>query len=200
MLQCTCNAADELGNAVADDAVQRLVYSGCRDKSGQKPSSNMYKTEVQDTGLQGLIMRSRNMLKARISEVLYTGVAESVKRHRAELHVVMVHLCNAAQAGGESLKSAVELVAKLQDPNLTDQLMQHLQGHQPGAVSLSALHTGAGADQSTYLVLLYMALGRHEEAADVALGLARTLQEAGNYKVSVARQCCDALQHRCTKL
>ena len=98
------------------------------------------------------------------------------------------------------MKSAVELVAKLQDPSLTDQLMQHLQGHQPGAVSLSALQTGAGADQSTYLVLLYMALGRHEEAADVALGLARTLQEAGNYKVSVARQCCDALQHRCTKL
>lgn len=35
---------------------------------------------------------------------------------------------------------------------------------------------------STYLVLLYMALGRHVEAAEVAVGLARRAQEAGNYK------------------
>ena len=35
---------------------------------------------------------------------------------------------------------------------------------------------------TTYLVLLYMALGRHEEAAKVAVGLARRAQEAGNYK------------------
>ena len=99
------------------------------------------------------------------------------------------------QAGGESLKSAVELVAKLQDPSLTDQLLQHLQGHQPGAVSLSALQAGAGTDQSTYLVLLYMALGRHEEAANIALGLARSLQEAGNYKVSILQMGRNAAYH-----
>ena len=93
-------------------------------------------------------------------------------------------LClDADQAGGESLKSAVDLVAKLQDPALTSQLIHHLQGLQQGAVSLQALQKSAPADKSTYLVLLYMALRRHEEAAEVAVGLARSLQEAGEYKV-----------------
>ena len=90
---------------------------------------------------------------------------------------------DAEQAGGESLKSAVDLVAKLEDPALTNQLIHHLQGHQQGAVSLHALQKSAPADKSTYLVLLYMALGRHEEAAEVAAGLARSMQEAGEYKV-----------------
>lgn len=42
------------------------------------------------------------------------------------------------------------------------------------------------AANTTYLVLLYMALGRHEEAAEVAVGLARRAQEAGNYKACPA--------------
>lgn len=37
------------------------------------------------------------------------------------------------------------------------------------------------------LFLLHMALGRFEEAADAAAGLARAEQEAGNYKVGCGR-------------
>ena len=80
------------------------------------------------------------------------------------------------QAGGENLKLAVDLVAKLQDQALIDQLIQHLQQTQLQPDSTAS-------DRSTYLVLLYMALGKHEEAAEVAVGLARSAQEAGNYKV-----------------
>lgn len=42
--------------------------------------------------------------------------------------------------------------------------------------------TDESSPTTTYLVLLYVALGRHEEAAEVAVGLARRAQEAGNYK------------------
>ena len=90
----------------------------------------------------------------------------------------------AVQAGGENLKLAVDLVAKLQDKALTDQLMQHLQ-------QTRLQSDEAASDRSTYLVLLYIALGRHEEAAEVAVGLARSAQEAGNYKVG---------QHRISRL
>ena len=82
------------------------------------------------------------------------------------------------QAGGENLKLAVDLVSKTQDPALSDQLMQHLQRPQT-----QLQPDKAASDTSTYLVLLHMALGRHEEAAEVAVGLARSAQEAGNYKV-----------------
>lgn len=87
------------------------------------------------------------------------------------------------QAGGDSLKRAVDLVAKEQDPALSQQLTQHLQGQHSGAGAGSALGADSASKNSTYLVLLYMALGRHEEAAEVAVGLARSAQEAGSYKV-----------------
>ena len=92
---------------------------------------------------------------------------------------------HAGQAGGESLRQAVDLVTKEQDPALTQQLTQYLEGQQPGAPSDAALAMASSdsSAKSTYLVLLYMALGRHEEAAEVAVGLARRAQEAGNYKV-----------------
>ena len=91
----------------------------------------------------------------------------------------------ALQAGGECLRQAVDLVATEQDPALTAQLTQHLEGQQSGASSGGAPGGGDSSKNSSYLVLLYMALGRHEEAAEVAVGLARGAQEAGNYKVSV---------------
>lgn len=115
----------------------------------------------------------------------------TVVRHRCDASASLdPRLCCAAQAGGDNLKSAVDMVAKLQDPALINQLTHHLQGRQQGA--LPSLQTGAPGDRSTYLVLLYMALGRHEEAAEVAVGLARSLQEAGEYKVScsAAAACC----------
>ena len=87
------------------------------------------------------------------------------------------------QAGGDCLRKAVDLVAKEQDPALTHQLTQHLEGQQPRASAGAALVSDDTSANSTYLVLLYMALGRHEEAAEVAVGLARRAQEAGNYKV-----------------
>ena len=96
--------------------------------------------------------------------------------------------CPALQAGGDSLKKAVDLVAKEQDSALTQQLTQHLQGGQAGAAPGSALAADDASKTSTYLVLLYMALGQHEEAAEVAVGLARRAQDAGNYKVSYPRQ------------
>lgn len=82
------------------------------------------------------------------------------------------------------MKKAVDLVAREQDSALTKQLTQHLQGAQAGAAQGSALAADDASKTSTYLVLLYMALGRHEEAAEVAVGLARRAQDAGNYKVS----------------
>ena len=89
---------------------------------------------------------------------------------------------HAWQAGGNSLSKAVNLVAQEQDPALTQQLTQHLEGQQPGAAPGAAPTTEESSANSTYLVVLYMALGRHEEAAEVAVGLARRAQEAGNYK------------------
>ena len=86
------------------------------------------------------------------------------------------------QAGGDSLRKAVDLVSKEQDPALTHQLTQHLEEQQPGASPGAAPGTDEAPANSTYLVLLYMALSRHEEAAEVAVGLARRAQEAGNYK------------------
>ncbi|KAL3149725.1 hypothetical protein ABBQ38_013551 [Trebouxia sp. C0009 RCD-2024] len=91
------------------------------------------------------------------------------------------------QAGGDSLRKAVDLVAKEHDSALTQQLTQHLEGQQPGASSEGAPVTEDTAANTTYLVLLYMALGRHEEAAEVAVGLARRAQEAGNYKMAHAQ-------------
>ncbi|KAL0053124.1 hypothetical protein WJX82_001225 [Trebouxia sp. C0006] len=88
------------------------------------------------------------------------------------------------QAGGDSLRKAVDLVAKEQDSALTQQLTQHLQGAQAGAAPGSALASDDASKTSTYLVLLYMALGQHEEAAEVAVGLARRAQDAGNYKMA----------------
>lgn len=83
----------------------------------------------------------------------------------------------------------MDLVAKEQDSALTQQLTQHLQGAQAGAAPGSALASDDASKTSTYLVLLYMvALGQHEEAAEVAVGLARRAQDAGNYKVSCPRQ------------
>lgn len=79
-------------------------------------------------------------------------------------------------------------MANKQDSALTQQLTQHLQGAQAGAAPGSALAADETSKTSTYLVLLYMALGRHEEAAEVAVGLARRAQDAGNYKVSYPRQ------------
>ncbi|KAL0039283.1 hypothetical protein WJX79_001413 [Trebouxia sp. C0005] len=88
------------------------------------------------------------------------------------------------QAGGDSLKKAVDLVAKEQDLALTQQLTQHLKGSQAGVAPGSALAADDASKTSTYLVLLYMALGQHEEAAEVAVGLARRAQDAGNYKMA----------------
>ncbi len=82
----------------------------------------------------------------------------------------------------------MDLVAKEQDSALTQQLTRHLQGARPGAAPGSALAADDASKTSTYLVLLYMALGQHEEAAEVAVGLARRAQDAGNYKVSCSRQ------------
>lgn len=73
-------------------------------------------------------------------------------------------------------------MAKEQDPALTHQLTQHLEGQQPGAPPEVAPMTDETSANTIYLVLLYMALGRHEEAAEVAVGLARRAQEAGSYK------------------
>ena len=75
-------------------------------------------------------------------------------------------------------------MAKVQDSALTQQLTQHLQGDQPGAAPGSALAADGASKPCTYLVLLHMALGQHEQAAEVAVGLARRAQDAGNYKVS----------------
>lgn len=84
-------------------------------------------------------------------------------------------------------------MAQQQDPVLTEQLTHHLEGRQPEAGTGSAIMTGDASKNTTFLVLLYMALGRHEEAAEAAVGLARRAQEAGNYKVgstgSVAAVC-----------
>ena len=82
----------------------------------------------------------------------------------------------------------MDLVAKENDSALTQQLTQHLQGPQAGAAPGPALAADDASKTSTYLVLLYMALGQHEEAAEVAVGLARRAQDAGNYKVSCPRQ------------
>ena len=86
--------------------------------------------------------------------------------------------------GGDSLKKAIDLVAQSQDPAMTEQLTQHLDGQQSGSGPASALTAADASKNTTYLVLLYLALGRHEEAAEVAVGLARRAQEAGNYKAS----------------
>lgn len=74
-------------------------------------------------------------------------------------------------------------MAKEQDSALTQQLTQHLEGQLAGASPGGALASDDTSKSSTYLVLLYMALGRHAEAAEVAIGVARRAQEAGNYKV-----------------
>ena len=80
----------------------------------------------------------------------------------------------------------MDLVVKEQDSGLTQQLTQHLEGQQAGASPRGAPMTDDTAANTTYLVLLYMALRRHEEAAEVAVGLARRAQEAGNYKACTA--------------
>lgn len=84
-------------------------------------------------------------------------------------------------------------MAKEQDLALTQQLTQHLKGSQAGVAPGSALAADDASKTSTYLVLLYMALGQHEEAAEVAVGLARRAQDAGNYKVRGPKTACSVM-------
>ena len=77
------------------------------------------------------------------------------------------------QAGGEAIRKAVRVAVQSKDPALIQQLSTLLEG-EPG---------GAGPDTGN-LLLLKMALGHFDEAAELAVGLARQDQEAGNYKVS----------------
>ena len=65
------------------------------------------------------------------------------------------------------------MAVQSKDPALIQQLSALLEG-EPG---------GAGPDTGN-LLLLKMALGHFDEAAELAVGLARQDQEAGNYKVS----------------
>ena len=82
------------------------------------------------------------------------------------------HLSHELQAGGEAIRKAVTVAVQSKDPALIQQLSALLEG-EPG---------GAGPDTGN-LLLLKMALGHFDEAAELAVGLARQDQEAGNYKV-----------------
>ena len=76
------------------------------------------------------------------------------------------------QAGGEAIRKAVGVAVQSKDPALIQQLSTLLEG-EPGGT----------APDTGNLLLLKMALGHFDKAAELAVGLARQDQEAGNYKV-----------------
>lgn len=74
------------------------------------------------------------------------------------------------QAGGDAIYKAIEIVGRTGDAALGLQIADNLESHSP-------------AESAALLSRLYLALGRHEDAAAAALHAAHIDQQAGNYKV-----------------
>ena len=72
------------------------------------------------------------------------------------------------RCGDKEIDAAIEVVGKSQNDSLTHQLIDFLQGEKDGLPK----------DQN-YFYRLYMALGKYEEAAKIALIIARQEQDIG---------------------
>lgn len=79
------------------------------------------------------------------------------------------------QAGGEAIYKAVETVGRARDAVLGVLVAEHLESYPPG-------------QSAALLSKLYLALGRHDDAAAAALHAAHIEQQAGNYKVRYISQ------------
>ena len=78
------------------------------------------------------------------------------------------------QAGGDAIYKAIETVGRARDATLSVLIVKYLESYPP-------------AESAALLPRLYLALGRHEDAAAAALHAAHNEQQAGNYKVSMHR-------------
>lgn len=79
-----------------------------------------------------------------------------------------VQLC--LQAGGDAVYRAIETVGRSGDSALGGLVADHLESYPP-------------AESAALLSRLYLALGRHQDAAAAALHAAYIDRKAGNYKV-----------------
>ena len=77
------------------------------------------------------------------------------------------------QCGNDEIDSAIEVVGKSQNENLTHQLIDFLVGEKDGVPK----------DQN-YIYRLYLALRKYDDAAKTALIIARSEQDAGNYSLA----------------
>ena len=77
------------------------------------------------------------------------------------------------QCGDREIDSAIEVVAKSQNDSLTDQLIDFLVGEKDGI-----------AKDQNYLYKVYMARKKFDDAAKMAMVIARQEQDLGNYKGS----------------
>lgn len=74
------------------------------------------------------------------------------------------------QAGGDAVHRAIETVGRAGDSALGGLVADHLENYPP-------------AESAALLSRLYLALGRHQDAAAAAMHAAYNDQKAGNYKV-----------------
>lgn len=78
------------------------------------------------------------------------------------------------QAGGDAIYKAIETVGRARDATSSVLIVKYLESYPP-------------AESAALLSRLYLALGRHEDAAAAAVHAAHIEQQAGNYKVSMHR-------------